>query len=610
MQTGRNQLQTEQWRFGVFRPVLLGAMWIIAAACSPTPNEPRLDHKTLAQADFILTDTLRTEMILAPDSADRLGFSDLAAPAGNARLSDVSQAGFERSRLLRLDLLDQLGRRPVLPEDHLLARDLRTVTDAYLRLTELQSIGYGRLSPLGVAPYAIDPFSGIWIEGPDLLSRIHRVENLADAEAFVRRLDELSGAIDDTRRRLRADAETGIVPPRLLLDQLYQRLDRLLQPGAPTLEGLSADLDNLMSGVPVITDKDRQALTEAARSIVRDALRPAYLRLANDIDALRQTAPLTTGLWTLPGSGDAFRKFLDWHIGSSPFTTGALHALHLDVTADRRTALLETLDGLAPDAGDIGRPQTGTALNTLSYRLETTFTEIAPDPAGGFDPSPLTRENALPEDSVDLTGVRFEQHAADESRPARLLISSSQIAKWPDWLQALFLSADFQTPATRIATAIRGRAGTARIRLALNFPGFQLGWQSDAHVQASARLQAGPHRLAWQHWQLIEAGLAAADTGLHHAHWSADETRDYLMRETALSADLAGDAVAMIAARPGHYAARLEGARRLTTLRVRARAILGDTYREPVFQEVLLGDGPRPFDMVKDDVEAWYESQL
>ncbi|MEL6831116.1 MAG: DUF885 family protein, partial [Pseudomonadota bacterium] len=203
------------------------ALLALLAACGPSPNEPRVTSERLRQATTLLEDTVRTEMVWAPDTASETGLSAYAGDNHQARFSDYSQAGFERGRLLRLDLLEQLGRRPVLPIEHPLARDLVVTTDAYVRLAELQAVGHGRLSLWDTVPFAMDPFGGVWISGLDLLSNTHRVATLADAEAFVARLAALAGAVADTKRRLMADAESGIVAPRTLLQQQKTLVDAL-----------------------------------------------------------------------------------------------------------------------------------------------------------------------------------------------------------------------------------------------------------------------------------------------------------------------------------------------------------------------------------------------
>ena len=585
------------------RRLSAGLFVLALAACAPSLSQPKVDRKTLNEAEFLVSDTLRTEMIMAPDTAERLGFSDYAGPGSHGRLSDQSQAGFERARLLRLDLLNQLARRPVLPDGHPLARDLQTLTEAYLRLTRIQSIGHGRLTPRSVAPFAIDPFSGAWIDGPDLLRRIHRVETLEDAEAFVSRIEALADALDDTRRRLIADANTGLVPPRLLLELLGTRLEALSTPTSETIAGLSQDLENLMRGVPDITAEERELLLGRARLVIAEELRPAYQRLTSTVAELRDTAPLTAGIWAQGRGSDSYRLFFDWHVGSSPFDTNTLHEFHLSAVQQRQSSLKASLEAHR-EASPEDPPL------TLGAALGITMQQGVDTAVPWFEPVDLTHQEALQEDTVGLTGVRLEPRAVDQSRPSVLLINATQLAKWPVWLQDLFLSSDFQTPAARLTPAILDSRHDVPIRHMLTLSGFEQGWASDYHTQLSARLTIGPKLIIWQHWRLIEAALAAADTGLHSARWTAEDARNYLMEQTALSPALARDAVAFIAANPGRFAARFDGARRLQTLRVRAEATLGPRYEETIFQDKVLGDGPRPFEMLKTDIETWYESQL
>ena len=70
------------------------------------------------------------------------------------------------------------------------------------------------------------------------------------------------------------------------------------------------------------------------------------------------------------------------------------------------------------------------------------------------------------------------------------------------------------------------------------------------------------------------------------------------------------EAALRIAVNPGFYAARMAAYRRLKAVNARARAVLGTRYDELAFQTVLLVDGPRPFDLVEQDIERWYENRL
>ena len=174
----------------ILRPalVLIAALIWLVSACSPGTQSQRLDSRTLSQATSLLDEIARAELALSPETATRLGLDDVAGDKTLSRLDDHSQAGFERKRLIRLDLLALVRSRPLLPEGHPVGRDLQIVDDALTRLTIVQVIGHGQHSLGSTRPYAIDPFSGIWIDGPSLLVNDHRVETRDDVIAYLTRL--------------------------------------------------------------------------------------------------------------------------------------------------------------------------------------------------------------------------------------------------------------------------------------------------------------------------------------------------------------------------------------------------------------------------------------
>ena len=101
--------------------------------------------------------------------------------------------------------------------------------DAILDLISLEQLGYGRFDYFDLRPYAVDPFSGVWTEGPNLLAYQQSINTIEQASAFITRLQALSAAVEDTKRRLVADRVAGLEMPRALADETYQRLQKLIQ---------------------------------------------------------------------------------------------------------------------------------------------------------------------------------------------------------------------------------------------------------------------------------------------------------------------------------------------------------------------------------------------
>lgn len=595
--------------------VLCLVCFTLVSACGPSVNEPRVTSERLRQANILLEDTVRTEMVWGPDIASEKGLSAYAGNNNPARLSDYSQAGFERARLLRLDLLEQLGRRPVLPPEHPLARDLAITTDAYLRLTETQAIGHGRLDLSQTVPYAADPFGGIWLSGLDLLSNTHRVTNLQDAEAFVARLAALAGAVADTKRRLLADAESGVVAPQFLLQAQTSQLSELLSRDSTTLSGIVSDLENLMLSVPSIDPLARERLLQEASLILDRDLRIAYQELADTLQLLAQDAPAQPGLWAQTSERDLYRVFLRWQVDDLPED---LSSLHTQNEADAETAR-QQLESLVTAFLDATTDETVIAQNIepdssptfAPSLLADIFGPVSEERSPLFSPSDLTQRVAPREHPVSLFGVELSPRAVDGSRPNLLIVNSNQMSKWPYWMQDLFMSRVYHRPEVDLTDATLASAGRSPIRALIPSPTLRMGWIRDQHLaSATDHDPTSLQDIVWQHWLLIDAVLAAADTGIHNQRWSEERAMTFVAEQALISEVLARDAVAYICAYPGEFTAKQIGARRISFLRTRATAILSDAFSERAFGDIVLGDGDRPYSMLVSDVEAWYESQL
>lgn len=595
-----------------FLPLAL-ILSIALSACSPTADDGRLNSRTLAEANSFIDDTIRTEMILSPETATRFGLEAYAGPNATSRLSDHSQAGFERGRLLRVDLLAKLERRPRLPEAHPLGRDLDLTTEALARLVKLQQFGHGHLAWTETRPYAVDPFSGIWIEGPDLLINRHRIETLADAEAYIARLASLPGAIDDARRRLRADAGSSLVPPAAMLALMNTRLDALLSEPSPTLPLLISTLQNFVISVDGIDAQNRERLNRIAEETVNIELRRAYTELAQTVSEFVEIAPQHGGLWAQPDGFDVYLGFLDWQIGETVEPPEQLHAIHLAAVETERLAF----QGLLSDLGLEGPlAEQLTALEELRSNPQAaqnveTASPVRQWPASLTAQPTLTQRRALDEHVAALYGISFKAASLDRSRPDLLVVNTRYMSLWPTWIGEILTTPATYRPQLELGIAMETAAGRSTTRRLTYLQAFDQGWAAyrTRHLFETEAPQ-GLSAVGAKHLFLIEAALAAADTGLHIERWSLSEAQTFLTENTGLSEPLIDKLILYIAANPGETTSRLIGLRRLENLRIRAEAVLGPRFEADDFHAVMLSDGSRPFALVEEDIERWYEAQL
>lgn len=584
--------------FGWLVALMLG---ISLSACAPSSDTPRLNRKTLAQANAILDDIARSELAMSPELASRLGAEPQDDSDTFGRLDDHSQAGFERQRLVRIDLLNEIRHRPLLPPDHPAAKDLAVMADAYSRLVRLQQIGYGRLSLSGARPYVLDPYSGIWIEGPQLLANDHRIDTIEDAAAYVARLHVLPDAIDDTRRRLLADAEAGLTPPPALLHQTRHHLARLLADNGADLIRLEQTLRNLTQSLPDASGTEVEALLSAARQAVQIELVGAYQRLDTTLDSLIVEAPAQAGFWAQANGHEAYGALINWQVEHRQ-SLDDLHQDNIDAVLARTAALQAALDAAGLEPGPIDQRL---AILTAPAEVETSGPEQVPAALVFSGPAVQTRAYASP----PLSGFRAFPARLDATRPAILVLDQPQLGKWPTYMHAgLKLEADIglRQPYSALANQRRSIA-----RAMAPYPSIQAAWRLYTAEREAGRLLASPQQIiGLQQLTLLRAALAAADTGMHYQRWSLERATAYLIETTYLPEPLMREAALRIAAHPGEASARMLAYRKLSALQERASRVLGNKYDETGFQSILLIDGPRPFTIIEQDIEAWYEALL
>lgn len=566
---------------------LSSALLATPAACSQSEDGSRSTRRAITQSQAIAADFLRTELALSPETASRLDLEDYLGPMATFRLDNHSQAGFERRRLVRIELLQRLRHRPRLPQDHPLNRDLAVAETAVLDLISLEQLGYGRFDFQDPRPYAVDPFSGIWIEGPTLLTFRQSIDTTEDASAFIARLQNLSAAITDTKRRLIADRAAGLELPRPLATETYRRLQRLLLDDASALALLNTTFTTLTLDLADLDADQREQLLRLVDTEIDLHLRPALLDLARTVESMADEASDQAGIWAQPKGQDLFVGILKASTGEA-LATQRMHARHVADTKAlnqqlRASFIVPVEDGAsAPERPD-----------TLALIIPWFEAQIAPLPAPAVDaPDPIIEvmESLAPSTvwAALQTAAVFDAQADAISR-YRELWSTQPYLTWRT-------EGDGELPPYRILT---------------EYPAIDAAWRlyvwtsSFVDPDATALDQA-----AQQSILLIQTALAAADTGLHLDRWSLSETQDFLSQQAGLDDVIAEELALRVMARPGYHSSVMAAFYRLETLSERAQAVLGERYSETDFQRTLIQPGPRPLSFIETDVEAWYGARL
>jgi len=482
-----------------------------------------------------------------------------------------------------------LRQRPRLPDGHPLARDLAIAETALLDLISLEQFGYGRFSYYALRPYAIDPYSGIWIEGPNLLAFRQPINSTEQATAYLSRLNSLSAALQDTKRRLIADRAAGIYLPRQLAEETQARLRLLIQDDAMALDEIARSFNALTLDVGDLDPADRDRMVRLVRSQIDEKLEPAYLSLIETLAETSDEFPDQAGIAAQPNGADLFAGILQASTGTR-LAIETLHARHLADVDARRDALAAMLTG--PEDAELEPAPDAFSARLVWFAAQQTDAIAASD--SEIDPQPdLNRLNDLSPQSI-----------------------WAQIAITPDYKSQAEIIGRFQAVATSqaLATSVQAGAGDrAALRALIEYPSIMQAWHlyvwenSPAILSESATLM---DRIARDQIGLVQHSLAAADTGLHLEGWSLSDAANYIATNTGLSELQSLDLALQIVARPGHHTAIVAALHRFEALSERAQAILGEQYSETDFLRALIQPGLRPLPLIEQDIEAWYGAKL
>lgn len=564
------------------------------SACSQANDTSRSTRRAITQSQAIATDFLRTELALSPETASRLNLERFLGPTAIYQLDNHSQAGFERRRLVRIELMQRLQQRPALPDGHVLARDLAIAEAALVDLISLEQLGYGRFSYADHRPYAVDAFSGVWIEGPALLAYQQSINRQSEATAYLARLRALSEAVQDTRRRLIADRASGIILPRDLARESQQRIALLVSDAPSALDLLVTTFAALTLDLDDLEPEQRETMISLVTNEVETKLRPALQDLADTLGDASGATTDQAGIWAQP-KGQALYSGIISALTGEQLSTERLHARHMtDVEASRQALdRLLIVPETVPEQ-EIVRPVPLAALLPWFEAQVTPPSEPMPGPEAEL-PAPRRPEiirNMAPTSIWAL----IENESGFKAQRTRLQVFRAI------WSQQPYLT--WRT---------EGEGELSAQRELIEYPAIQDAWRLYIWTRQTAGIRPAndpAERAADQSIRLIQSVLSAADTGIHLDRWTLEAATQFIVAEAGLNEPVARQLALRIMARPGYHTAVTVSYHRFEILSERARAVLGTRYSETDFQRTLIQAGPRPLPFIETDIEAWYGARL
>jgi uncharacterized protein (DUF885 family) len=608
------------------RLILLASVSLLAA-CATAPEAAPPSARTAAVAPApaaanaelatFFADYDKAELALSPLSKAYRGIRD----ADYGKWDDYTDAAAEESRQLDLRTLAEMRRR--FPRETLSPED-RLSYDIFVNRGERGELIY----PFRKQDFVFDQMNGAQSQGPAFLINIHRVDTLADAEAYLSRLQTLDTWLDQAVAEARARQKLGILPPKWVFPYVIDDA-RNITSGAPFGPGadsaLFADYKAKVAKLD-IPAAEKTRLIDAGRKALVEEVKPAYARVIALMGEQQKLAGGDDGIWRFPNGARQYSALLRYYT-TTGMDADQVHSLGLAQVA----RIHDEMRGIMRQVSFTGTLQQffekmrtdkqfyfpNTEAGRASYLAETEkynkeMEALLPQYFGTTPKSPLVvkRVEAFREKSA---GKAFYQSPApDGSRPGTYYVNLYDMANMPATeVEALFYHEGI--PGHHLQRAVQTELG-GRVPPFRQFGGFTA--YSEGWGLYSERLgkDMGQYKDPYRDFGRLQLELHRAirlvvDTGLHHKRWTRAQAIKYVEDNSADAKGGIVKAIERYIVYPGQATAYMVGKLKIEELRERARTQLGPRFDIKGFHDAVLLSGPVPLDILERQVDDWIARQ-
>ncbi|QAY75290.1 DUF885 family protein [Sphingosinicella sp. BN140058] len=615
----------------MLRPLLLASTILLCACATSTPVEtmatppaaaaPATEAVAAAQPSAELAAFFeaydKAQLAQSPLAKAYRGIRD----ADYGKWDEVSDAAAEADRALELRTLAELrsrfDRAALSPEDQL-------SYDIFVNRVERGELLY----PYRKQSYVFDQMNGAQSEGPAFLINIHRVDSLADAEAYLSRLQTLGTYLDQSITEAKARQALGILPPKWVFPYVIDDARNIIS-GAPYDPGadnaLFADYKAKVGKLD-IAPAEKSRLIEAGRRALVEEVKPAYQRVIALMEAQQKVAGSDDGIWRFPNGAAQYAALLRFYT-TTDMNPEQIHALGLQqverIHGEMRAIMARV--GFTGSLQQFFEKMRNDKQFTLSndeagrqtYLAETQkanaeMEQLLPRYFGTTPKSPLVVKPVEPFREKSAGKAFYQSPAPDGSRPGTYYVNLYDMKDMPTTeIEALFYHEGI--PGHHLQRSVQTELGSKvpPFRQFGGFTAYSEGWGLYSERLAKDMGQyKDPYRdFGRLQLELHRAIRLVVDSGLHHKRWTRAQAIKYVEDNSADAKGGIVKAIERYIVYPGQATAYMVGKLKIEELRERARAALGDRFDIKGFHDAVLLSGPVPLDILERNVDDWIRRQ-
>jgi uncharacterized protein (DUF885 family) len=448
----------------------------------------------------------------------------------------------------------------------------------------------------------------------DGLAEVLAFATTKDYQDWLKRLQALPVAIDQTILLMREGVKAGNVPPRILMQRVPAQIAAQVVDD-PAKSGFYKPFLKFPDSIPAAEQARLQA--EAKRIITADVV-PAYRTLQSYFnDEYLPKARDSIAVTDLP-DGKAYYDFLAGYYTTTDLTAAQIHEIGLKEVA-RIRAEMEKVKAQTGFTGSLGEFFTYlrtdprffyktpgellTGYQALSKRIDPELVKVVrtlPRLPYGVRPIP---------DSIapDTTTAYYQPGAADGSRPGWYYVNLYRPDMRPRW-EMVPLSLHEAVPGHHFQFA-RGMElpDAPMFRRTAYFTAYGEGWGLYAEqLGTEMGLYEDPYdrfgQLTYEMWRAVRL---VVDTGMHAKGWSREQAIAYFKDNAAKTDQDIVNEIDRYIGTPGQALAYKIGQMKISQLRAKAEAELGPKFDLRDFNDAVLETGSVPLEALERHVDAW-----
>lgn len=528
-------------------------------------------------------------------------------------ITDAAYAAEKRAAENELNLLAAIDRAALTPDEQ-----VSYDTFKWQRETDLAGLQPALLD--ATVPRPIDHFFGFH----NFLAELQSGESAApfkvlkDYEDALKRHDQFALLLDLSILRFRQGMKTGVVQPRLVVNNIIDQLNNLTAGGT--------DASIMMKPVQKFPDgisaADQVRLKAAYARAVGERVNPALLRLREFLKTeYLPVAREQPGLVAMPG-GPGLYRYLVASSTTTNLTPDEIHNIGLAEVA----RILMGMDEVKARVGFKGdRPAFFTHLRTdnrfkfssaqaMGDAFRATGSQVDLVIGRLFDTIPKSPLEIKPvpahREKTDAAGS-YQGGTPDGQRPGIFYFNAYDLPSRSNYgTETLYLHEAVPGHHFQISLAQENEKLPAFQRFGGN-TAFAEGWGLYAEsLGPELGMFTDPYQLQGRYEdEMLRALRLVVDTGIHSKGWGRDQAIDYMLANSSMSRTDAVIEVERYIAIPSQALAYKIGQLTISRLRAKAQAALGPKFDIKAFHAQVLMTGALPLAVLEAKIDRWIAGQ-